>query len=165
MNKITTDLRTLRTPNSSASEEETTKIIRELELSLQSSSPRGVGLAAPQIAIHKRVAIIRTELECIDLVNPIIVEKEQSFVNFNEGCLSIPGERLNTRRYKEIFVKDDLHPDGFVAVGDVAVIIQHEIDHCDQILITDRVVGKNKIGRNDKCPCLSGLKYKRCHGR
>lgn len=165
MNEITTDLGTLKAQNNDASAEEAVEIIKKLESALKNSEVRGVGLAAPQISINKRVAIVRTEYEDINLVNPTIVEKESGFVNFGEGCLSVPNERLNTQRYKEIFVKDDLHPDGFVAVGDVAVVIQHEIDHLDGILITDRVVGKNKIGRNDKCPCGSWKKYKRCHGR
>lgn len=165
MASITTDVDILRAKNEPATLEEAEEIIKELEFSLQKSPVRGVGLAAPQISINKRVAIIRIENEMLDLVNPVILEKERGFVNFDEGCLSVPGERLNTQRYKEIFVKDDLHPEGFVAMGDVAVVIQHEVDHLDGVLITDRVVGKNKIGRNEKCPCGSGKKYKRCHGR
>jgi peptide deformylase len=165
MSKITTDLNILRAQNGNASVKEANDIVKKLEVSLQESETEGVGLAAPQIGINKRVAIVRAGTENIDLVNPTIVEKEDGFVNFGEGCLSIPGERLNTQRYKQIFVVDDLRPNGFVAVGDVAIVIQHEVDHLDGILITDRVVGKEKIGRNDKCPCGSGLKYKRCHGR
>lgn len=165
MSKITTDLNTLRAQNKNASVKEANDIVKKLEVSLQESETEGVGLAAPQIGINKRVAIVRAGTENIDLVNPTIIEKEDGFVNFGEGCLSIPGERLNTQRYKQIFVKDDLRPNGFVAVGDVAIVIQHEVDHLDGILITDRVVGKEKVGRNDKCPCGSGLKYKRCHGR
>ena len=165
MNKITTDLNILKAPNDRVATDEAEQIIKKLERALKESPVPGVGLAAPQIEINKRVAIIRIDDEFIDLVNPTIVEKEDGFVNFGEGCLSIPGKRVNTQRYKQIFIKDDLHPAGIVATGDVAVVIQHEVDHLDSILITDRVVGKEKIGRNDPCPCGSGLKYKRCHGR
>jgi peptide deformylase len=165
MSNIITDENILRAHNIDALPKEALDIIKKLEFALQHSETEGVGLAAPQIGINKRVAIVRFGHERIDLVNPKIMEKEGGFVNFEEGCLSIPGKRVNTQRYKEIFVKDDLHPDGFAAVGNVAVVIQHEVDHLDGILIIDRVVGKNKIGRNDKCPCGSGKKYKRCHGR
>lgn len=126
MSKITTDLNTLRAQNKNASVKEANDIVKKLEVSLQESETEGVGLAAPQIGINKRVAIVRVGTENIDLVNPTIIEKEDGFVNFGEGCLSIPGERLNTQRYKQIFVVDDLRPNGFVAVGDVAIVIQHE---------------------------------------
>jgi peptide deformylase len=169
MSEITTDLKILRSHNDDATLEEAENIIKQLDISLKKSSTRGVGLAAPQIGINKRVAIVRSQDEFIDLVNPIIIEKTIGFVNFNESCLSIPNQCVNTQRYKEIFVKDDLHPDGFVAVGDVAIILEHEIDHLYSILITDRAVGKNKLGRNDPCPCGKTengkpVKWKKCHG-
>ena len=141
-------------------------IIKTLDMSLANSITPGVGLAAPQVGINSRIAIVRTKDYSLDLINPIIVEKDKGFINFDEGCLSFPGIRVNVKRYKEIFVKDDLRPEGFVATGLVAVIIQHEVDHLDNIFIIDRVVGKNKIGRNDPCPCGSNKKYKKCcYGR
>lgn len=170
VSKIITDLVILRAHNNITLPEEVKDIIKELEISLQNSAIPGVGLAAPQIGINKKIAIVRMGSEDIDLVNPIIVERENGFINFNEGCLSMPGKRVNTYRYKEIFVKDDLHPDGIVAVGGVAVAIEHEFDHLGGILMIDRAIGKNKIGRNDPCPCgkkSNGkpIKWKNCHGK
>jgi peptide deformylase len=167
---IITDKEELRKGNEDIDVYEAKSIINKLEAALEYSPRTGIGLAAPQIRIHKRVAIIRIKNESINLVNPIIVDEESGFMFPDEGCLSLPGVNINTRRFNEIFVRDDLHPAGFVAVGLVAVAIQHEIDHLNGILITDRAVGKNKIGRNDPCFCgkkINGkpIKYKRCHGR
>jgi peptide deformylase len=137
-------------------------IIKILELSLKESITPGIGLAAPQIGINTNIAIVRTSRHSINLVNPIIVEKNKGFVNFGEGCLSLPGVAVNTQRYREVFVKDDLRPEGFVVTGLAAIAVQHECDHLSGILITDRSVGKKKVGRNDRCPCGSGKKYKKC---
>lgn len=167
---IITDEKELRKNNENTDICEMKSIISKLETTLKYSSRPGIGLAAPQIGIHKCVAIVRAKNENINLVNPVILDKENGFIFFNEGCLSLPGINFNTRRFNEIFVKDDLHPAGFVAIGLVAVAIQHEIDHLNGILITDRALGKNKIGRNDPCFCgkkINGkpIKYKKCHGK
>lgn len=164
---IITDISKLRIKNVDVSIDEIENIIVDLEKNLGSN---GVGLAAPQIGINKRIAIVRFDNVSINLINPKIIDSVGGFINKDEGCLSFPGERFNTFRHKEIFVKDDLRPDGFVAVGFEAVIIAHEIDHLESILIIDRAVGNNKIGRNDPCPCgkrIDGkpVKFKKCHGR
>lgn len=164
-------MKILRAKNGPATIEEGKEIIKKLEEELNSAPREGAGLAAPQIGINKRVAIIRDpEGDNVDLINPVIIEKLYGFVNKGEGCLSLPGIEVDTTRYNEIFVKDDLHPEGFVAVGFTAVAIQHEVDHTESILIMDRGIGKYKVGRNDPCPCGAmkngkPIKYKRCHGR
>lgn len=169
---IITDLSILRKKNEPVMLDEANDIIDLLERELKNSADPGVGLAAPQIGINKKVAIIRVKEEkYINLVNPKITEKNNPYINLEEGCLSLPGQVFNTQRYKEIVVVDDLHPNGFVAVGFIATVIQHELDHLDSILISDRSVGKNKIGRNDPCPCGKfdengkPVKYKKCHGK
>jgi peptide deformylase len=169
---IITDIPTLRKKNEEASVKEAQEIIEELERELAEAG--GIGLSANQIGIHKKVAIVRVknedEEESLNLVNPRIVEKWGNFICENEGCLSLPGVLVNTNRCNEIFVKDDLHSAGFIATGLAAVAVQHEIDHLENILITDRVAGKKKIGRNDPCPCgkmKNGkpVKWKKCHGK
>lgn len=168
---IITDVSKLRKINSKVSIEEAKEIIPKLEKDLVESERPGIGLAACQIGIHKQVAIVRiTGEEDMDLVNPILIEKWGSFINKDEGCLSLPNKTVNTNRHKEIFVKDDLHPAGFVATGLAAIAIVHEIDHIQNILITDRRAGKGKIKRNDPCPCgkmKNGrfMKWKECHGK
>jgi peptide deformylase len=166
---IITDESILRAKNEKVKKKEINEIISKLEESLASSDIPGVGLAAPQIGINKRVAIIRIKTsdyeQNINLINPRIVDRRDGFVNKEEGCLSVPGKRFNTLRFREIVVEDDLRPDGFIATDFEAVAIYHEIDHLEGILVSDRAVGKNKIGRNDLCPCGSKIKYKKCHGR
>ena len=164
---IITNIEELRKPNEKTSLEEAKEIIKKLEQELNNSLTAGVGLAASQIGIYKQVAIVRCE-DKIDLVNPVVIEKQNGFVFKNEGCLSFPGKKVTTFRYKEIFVKDDLHPDGFVATGLTAVVIEHEIGHLFGELLVDRDIGK--IGRNDHCPCGEEkdgkkIKFKNCHGR
>lgn len=169
---IITDISILRKRNENVSLEEAKGIIEKLELELINSLVFGVGLAAPQIGINKKVAIIRSSVEVqeyIDLVNPKIINKNYLFVNKDEGCLSFPNESFNVYRYKEVFVIDDLHPAGFVANGFIASIIIHEIEHLESVLIIDRSI-TNKIGRNDYCFCGAEkdgkrIKYKHCHCR
>ena len=171
---IVTDINVLRKKNELVKIEEIAELISLLESELASSLTPGVGLAAPQIGINKSIAIVRLRIdefeENYDLVNPVILDKRQGFTNKNEACLSLPGKLVNTKRYKEILVRDELHPAGFVVVGFPAVVLNHEIDHLEGILIIDRATGKDKIGRNDPCPCgkkINGrpVKYKKCHGR
>ena len=168
---ITTDLSVLRKPNEIASLEEAKDIIVALEKELAASRIPGVGLAAPQIGIRKRVAIVRTEDESIDLVNPVILEGDHLFLYKEESCLSLPNISVDTWRYREVFVKDDLHKAGFIGEGFISVVLQHEIDHLNSVLITDRIADKKKIGRNDPCPCGKvkddgkPIKFKKCHGR
>lgn len=172
--KIITDEAILRAPNEDVKPEEVDELVEILEQSLAHSPNKGVGLAAPQIGINKRIAIVRIKTKDLDisfnLVNPVIVEKLNSFTHNEEGCLSIPNQRFDVKRYKEIFVKDDLRPAGMVLTGFEAVVVQHESDHLEGILVKDRGVGKHAIGRNDPCPCgkkINGkpIKWKKCHGR
>lgn len=103
----------------------------------------GVGLAAPQIGILKRIAVVDTrETEKIVLINPEIIEKEGKAI-MEEGCLSVPGETGDVIRAEKIKVKS-LNRNGkeieFEAEGFEARAIQHEIDHLDGILFVDKVV-------------------------
>lgn len=168
---ITSNEKTLRTPNKDVDINEAKTIIQKLEYELRSSTNIGVGLAAPQIGINKRVAIIRIEKpykQYVDLVNPTMVHMKYGFVNHKEGCLSVPNKLFNTWRYKEILIKDLLRPSGLVATDYDALVIQHEYDHLESILIMDRAIS-SKIGRNDPCPCGAmknnkPTKYKKCCG-
>ena len=130
----------------------------------------GYGLAACQIGIHKKVAFIRYNGKEYRLLNTRIVDKRNEGLMHGEGCLSIPGKTVKSRRYRSITIEDDIL--GKVALdestdGLLCTIIQHEVDHFEGITILDRkqVPIKRstiKIGRNDLCPCGSGKKYKKC---
>ena len=107
---------------------------------------KGIGLAAPQIGISQRLIVI--DIEEIDadfpplaLVNPTITESSGEKLG-EEGCLSLPDFRAIVRRSTEISINAQ-NIDGqavhFSAQGLMARVLQHEIDHLDGILITDRL--------------------------
>ena len=103
----------------------------------------GVGLAAPQVGILRRVAVvnIRDKRGTIELVNPEIIEESGVQVG-NEGCLSAPNEWCEVERPKKVTVKAyDRHGNEFTIKGEelAARAFCHEIDHLDGILFTDRV--------------------------
>lgn len=105
----------------------------------------GVGLAAPQIGISKRVIVVDADGELLELVNPVIIETEGCEVD-QEGCLSVPGFCGEVERAVRVKVKA-LNRDGNVLEidkeGFAARALQHEIDHLDGILYIDKA--KNVI--------------------
>ena len=150
---------------------------------LRDSKIKGVGLAANQIGINKRVCVINVK-EPLVLINPKIVEKSKEQFIFPEGCLSFPDSKIKTQRHQDIVVEADNH-DGKLSfsanskdINDAfeCVCVQHEIDHLNGITMFDRefkqeplVRGVNapkKIGRNEKVTITKGteskvLKYKK----
>jgi peptide deformylase len=140
----------------------------ELNLSAKLGNP-GIGLAAPQIGIAKKIAIVRLGNISINLVNASIANFYNSFIFKEEGCLSFPGRVENTKRFEEIHVVDNLsYPNKFVATGLLSVVIQHELDHLNSTLFTDhkiKEVIRKKVGPNDLCICGSIKKYKKCCGK
>lgn len=102
---------------------------------------QGVGLAAPQVGIPKRVMIVEVDDKLIEFINPVIVRRSGKQYG-EEGCLSIPGEYKNVIRSDELEVKalDRTGKEFSVtATGLLARVIEHEIDHLDGILFVDRV--------------------------
>jgi peptide deformylase len=112
----------------------------------------GVGLAAPQIGLAIRLFIVDTtpfaddEPELKDFkevfINAQIIEEEGTQWRFNEGCLSIPGIREDVERKPEILIRYQNR--NFETIekkisGLLARVIQHEYDHIDGILFTDRL--------------------------
>ena len=149
-------------------------------------SKNGIGLAANQIGINKRVCVVNVK-EPLVLINPRIVKKSKEEFIFAEGCLSFPNDKVKTKRHQDIVVEADNHKGqlSFSAnskdINDAfeCVCVQHEIDHLDGITMFDRefkneplVRGKNapqKIGRNQKVTITKGseskvLKYKKAQG-
>jgi len=103
----------------------------------------GVGLAGPQVGVSKRIIVIDPQDEqtgLLQLINPEIVQAE-GWVKGTEGCLSIPGYVGEVYRYEKVKVVA-LDRNGrkvyFDAEGWLARIFQHEIDHLDGILYTDK---------------------------
>ena len=106
----------------------------------------GCGLAAPQIGILRRMVVIDTGDELIELINPEIVEATDEKEG-SEGCLSIPGQRGFVIRPNTLIVRaQDRNGDMFErqATGLAAVAICHEIDHLNGILYIDKMTREDK---------------------
>ena len=109
----------------------------------------GVGLAAPQIGISQRIIVVEFGDEDDDkkpeklykVINPEIVKKSSEMVVGIEGCLSVPGLMGDVERFEKVLIKGfnvQGKPIKIKAKGWLARIFQHEIDHLDGILYTDR---------------------------
>lgn len=102
----------------------------------------GVGLAAPQVGVLKRVCVVsRDGKEFFELINPVI-EDSQGEQCFTEGCLSIPNVQGDVKRPQKITVSyfdRDGKKHQLIAEGFLAVVFCHEIDHLDGILFTDKM--------------------------
>jgi peptide deformylase len=102
----------------------------------------GVGLAAPQIGVSKRLFVADAGDGPIRLVNPRLVSHTGRALG-TEGCLSIPGIYGQVERWKHVIVKglDEFgDPVTYEASGLLAVVFQHEMDHLDGQLFTDLAV-------------------------
>lgn len=102
----------------------------------------GVGLAAPQIGISKRVIVVDTGEELIELINPEIIMREGEKTD-SEGCLSVPGMIGDVSRAYRVKVKG-LNREGkeieITREEMTARALQHEIDHLNGILFIDKAV-------------------------
>jgi len=103
----------------------------------------GVGLAAPQVGVQRRVVVYRVseETELRTLINPEIVSSSGE-VTEDEGCLSIPGLAYPVTRAQHVSVKAldlDGKPVAYEAEDLEARVIQHEIDHLDGVLFIDHI--------------------------
>ncbi len=101
----------------------------------------GVGLAAPQVGILKRIVVIDVGEGLIELINPVIVEQEGE-QNEAEGCLSIPGVYGRVKRPARVVVEylnrkgKKMRKEG---TGLLAICFCHELDHLDGILFDDKI--------------------------
>src|SRR4029453_11091224 len=105
------------------------------------AAAKGVGLAANQVGVAKRVAVIDAEGQRFAMVNPRIVSS-QGTDTAEEGCLSIPDVFGDVTRPAEVTLEAldrDGQPFRLEASGLVARAIQHEIDHLDGILFLDHL--------------------------
>ena len=134
---------------------------------------QGIGLAANQIGINKRVCVINVK-EPLVLINPRISEQSKEQFMFAEGCLSFPGKHVRTGRHTSVIVEADNHEGklSFSAesedINDAfeCTCVQHEIDHLDGITMFERSVtpqpykAPEKIGRNERVMITDGKETK-----
>ncbi|MBU0759052.1 MAG: peptide deformylase [Candidatus Omnitrophica bacterium] len=108
-------------------------------------SANGVGLAAPQVGVSRRIIVVddlENSSSALVLINPVIIKKKGRS-RFCEGCLSVPNITSDILRPESIIV-EALNLDGdkikIGTGGFLARVIQHETDHLDGILFIDRIV-------------------------
>lgn len=125
---------------------------------------KGMGLAAPQVGISQRIAVVEVEKEdagqvdasetvLYQLINPEVVKQSEDTWEHQEGCLSIPGWRGDVERPNKIVVRA-LDRDGnrikIEAEGMLARALMHEIDHLDGVLYIDKLVSPDRVWRVDE---------------
>src|SRR5437588_8317870 len=128
-----------------------TSIVRLLDdLAETMYAAPGAGLAANQIGVALRVCVVKgDDNQHYGLINPALVKGEGSQIG-DEGCLSFPGWVGEVERYETVVVKG-LNRKGkevrIKASGFTARAFQHEIDHLDGVLFTDRLTGLDTLRR------------------
>jgi len=98
----------------------------------------GIGLAANQIGVLKRVILINTSDYVQTIINPVITASNNKFKNSTEGCLSFPNKSAKMKRESVVTVEgfdEDWKPIKKKCRGLLAVVMQHEIDHLNGITI------------------------------
>ncbi|MDD3198893.1 MAG: peptide deformylase [Eubacteriales bacterium] len=112
----------------------------------------GVGIAAPQVGILKRMFIVKVEDQLIELINPEIIEIEGIQLE-EEGCLSIPGFYGTVERPAYIKIRG-LNRNGeevtYEGTDILAIVLNHEYDHLDGILFTDKASNVREISQDDR---------------
>jgi len=135
-------------------DEELRDVVRKMLQTMYSQD--GIGLAAPQVGIHKQLVVIDVEsdkpdVEPLVLVNPVIKRLGGSPVVEQEGCLSVLGVYMDVTRPDEIEIsyKDEFgRLKTLTADGLLSRVIQHEIDHLNGVMFVDRI--PNHIALNEE---------------
>ena len=132
------------------------KLARDMLITMYSA--KGIGLAAPQVGVQKRILVIDLNFEDKNAVpsvfiNPEIISSSASLDTYEEGCLSIPGVYLNVVRPSSIKLsyRDEMgRPKKMNAEGLMARCIQHEIDHLNGVLFVDKVTDQDELKKQLK---------------
>jgi len=123
---------------------------------------RGIGLAAPQVGVSKRVVVVNIEEELYKLINPKVIESEGNELGL-EGCLSIPGLIGDVERAVRVVIKA-MNPEGkyikIEAADLLARVFLHEIDHLDGILYVDMATNMREVeeGEEEMAEKEAGMK-------
>jgi len=110
----------------------------------------GVGLAAPQIGICKRIIVVSINekgFEHLALINPVITSSSEELVTSEEGCLSVPGINADVSRPEKVTVQGTTKNGRIAEItasGLLARVLQHEIDHINGGLFIDRLSEKER---------------------
>ena len=121
------------------------QIVRDMLQTMYSND--GIGLAAPQVGIHKQLIVIDCEPDNpanppLILINPVIKQVSRELGLAQEGCLSIPGVYMDVTRPQlvEVAYKDENGRPRSLKAGDLlGRCIQHEMDHLNGVVFVDRI--------------------------
>jgi peptide deformylase len=128
-----------------ATDEELPALIKQMADSMYEAP--GLGLAAPQVGVLKRVIVYDMEEGLVALCNPVIVEESEETVSDEEGCLSFPGITIDIERPESVTCEAlDLKGNGvrIKAEGLHARLLMHEVDHLNGVLIIDRATPEER---------------------
>src|SRR5262245_19889546 len=137
-------------PITNCQSRETRELIHDLAATLDNFREKngfGRGIAAPQIGVQHRVLFLNIG-ESFPLINPTITRASRATMELWDDCFSIPNLMIRVRRHVEVDVSyTDEHGAQRVmkASGDLSELLQHEIDHVNGILATDRAVDKRSF--------------------
>ncbi len=132
---IVRDVMFLSQPSETATKSDT-QVITDLTDTLNAHLDGCVGMAANMIGVRKRVIVVRMGPMSVAMVNPVIVSRNGEY-EAEEGCLSLTGTR-RCKRWRDIEVSYQdaaFLPRRQKYTGWIAQIIQHEIDHCNGVII------------------------------
>ena len=132
------------------------KLAKDMLITMYSA--KGIGLAAPQVGVQKRILVIDLNFEDPEappnvFINPEIISSSANLDTYEEGCLSIPGVYLNVLRPSSIKLsyRDEMgRPKKMNAEGLMARCIQHEIDHLNGVLFVDKVTDQEELKKQLK---------------
>lgn len=126
------------------------QLLEDLSDSMRSHG--GIGIAAPQIGVDLKVALIELNginrygeeinLPMTVFINPVVTYLTEELQGFWEGCLSVPGLRGFVERPKKVkvnYLNEKGEEQEIVAAGFLATVLQHELDHLEGILYIDRI--------------------------
>ena len=116
-------------------------MIQLMRYEMHNNKVPGIGLAAPQIGLQKRLILIHTVSFQKVILNPVITRTRLGKTISKEGCLSFPGKTVKMKRHKQIIVEgfdENWKPVKFKLRGLDSTVVQHEIDHLDGITIVKR---------------------------
>ena len=133
-------LRSRATEVDTADDRELHDLVRAMAETMYEES--GIGLAAPQVGVDKRVIVFDVEDRLAALCNPVIVEASEETAVDDEGCLSVPGVTVPVTRNARIVCAGltiEGHEISIEASDLLARVIQHEIDHLDGKLFVDHI--------------------------
>lgn len=132
------------------------QLIRDMADTLY--SVHGIGLAAPQVGVSKRLLLYDIERKDLDdglsdeerlnnrnykvIINPEVLSADGEVLSENEGCLSVPDFRIDVNRFKKVHIKAMDENEKTIDIETeeyLGVVLQHEMDHLDGVLLVDYV--------------------------